>query len=325
MIETPSGGPSFFVYGTGRTQGRRGGVRLLTRPAEPRFEVVVMVLNWDAIRKEYETTGTTLRELAERYGVSLGTVKSRCSREKWAKQPATKVASATAIEVAERVASKGRSRDADEVNWDEIELEYITAPVASFRRLAKERGVSETTLTRRAIEGQWAEKRHQHWSEVIAEARALLKDRAVLANARHFEAAERARAKLEQAIAELETYIVKRRKRTSTKTVEVDEAGKRTGAFTLTEHEDEKIETDQGPVDRKALRDLAAALRDLQAVQRLALGLSTERVEGQVTQRHEYDCTITLKDLMESRRTGRPVAELLGARVQPGRIELDPG
>lgn len=301
------------------------GFYLLTRPDEPRLEVVVMALNWDAIRKEYETTGATLRELAERYGVSLGTVKSRCSREKWAKQPATKVASATAIEVAERVASGGRSEGSDGVNWEIVKLEYVTADVASYRRLAEKFRVPLKTIAFHGTNEGWPELRRRYWDEVVSEARALLKDRAVLANARHFEAAERARAKLEQAIAELETYIVKRRKRTLTKALEVDEAGKRTGAFTLTEREDEKIETDQGPVDRKALRDLAAALRDLQAVQRLALGLSTEKVEGQVIQRHEYDCTITLKDLMESRRTGRPVAELLGARVQPGRIELDPG
>jgi len=289
-----------------------------------RFGVVIVALDWAAIRQEYETTAATLRELAERHRVPLGTVKSRASREKWTKSHATKVASATATEVAERVASGRKDARRGGANWEEIELAYITAPVASFRRIAKEKGVPETTLTRRAIEGRWAEKRQQYWREVVAEARELLKDQAVLANARHFEAAERARAKLEQAIAELETYIVKRRQRTSTKTVEVDERGKRTGAFTLTEHEDEKIETDQGPVDRRALRDLAAALRDLQTVQRLALGLSTEKVEGQVTQRHEYDCTITLKDLMESRRAGRPVTELLGARVHPGRIDLDP-
>jgi hypothetical protein len=34
-------------------------------------------VNWGEIRKEYETTNITLKELAEKYGIKLGTLKSR--------------------------------------------------------------------------------------------------------------------------------------------------------------------------------------------------------------------------------------------------------
>lgn len=40
-------------------------------------------MNWEDIRKEYETTNITLKALAEKYGLKLGTLKSRKSREGW--------------------------------------------------------------------------------------------------------------------------------------------------------------------------------------------------------------------------------------------------
>lgn len=43
-------------------------------------------LNWDNIRNEFETTPATLKELAEKYDVSQGTVRSRKCREKWEKK-----------------------------------------------------------------------------------------------------------------------------------------------------------------------------------------------------------------------------------------------
>ncbi|MGN7283490.1 hypothetical protein ACTHP3_00895 [Shouchella rhizosphaerae] len=38
-------------------------------------------MNWADIRKEYETTSITFKNLAEKHGVKLGTLKSRKSRE----------------------------------------------------------------------------------------------------------------------------------------------------------------------------------------------------------------------------------------------------
>lgn len=40
-------------------------------------------MNWDAIRKEYETSDITLKALAEKHEIKLGTLKSRKSREGW--------------------------------------------------------------------------------------------------------------------------------------------------------------------------------------------------------------------------------------------------
>ncbi|NRD80296.1 hypothetical protein HPT25_23525 [Bacillus sp. BRMEA1] len=42
-------------------------------------------MNWDEIRKEYESSDITLNALAEKYDVKIGTLKSRKSREGWSR------------------------------------------------------------------------------------------------------------------------------------------------------------------------------------------------------------------------------------------------
>ena len=54
--------------------------------------------NWEGIKKEFETTDISLKALADKHGVKLGTLKSRRSREKW-ERDAT---------VARKDASKGK-------------------------------------------------------------------------------------------------------------------------------------------------------------------------------------------------------------------------
>lgn len=50
---------------------------------------------WEEIKKEWESTNTTLAALAEKYDVKLGTLKSRKSREGWSRDPTKKVATKT--------------------------------------------------------------------------------------------------------------------------------------------------------------------------------------------------------------------------------------
>jgi phage terminase small subunit len=47
-------------------------------------------MNWDAIRIEYETTDITLKALAEKHNVKLGTLKSRKSRDGWSRDATQK-------------------------------------------------------------------------------------------------------------------------------------------------------------------------------------------------------------------------------------------
>lgn len=47
-------------------------------------------MNWNEIRKEFETSKITLKALAEKHDVKIGTLKSRKSREGWSRDPTKK-------------------------------------------------------------------------------------------------------------------------------------------------------------------------------------------------------------------------------------------
>lgn len=47
-------------------------------------------MNWNEIKEDYESSTLTLKALAEKHNVKLGTLKSRKSREKWTRDPTKK-------------------------------------------------------------------------------------------------------------------------------------------------------------------------------------------------------------------------------------------
>jgi phage terminase small subunit len=80
------------------------------------------VVNWDEIKKEYETSKVTLAALAEKYQIKLGTLKSRKSREGWSRGSPKKDATKR-----KKVATFEPVIDNDELNDNQKRfcLEYI--------------------------------------------------------------------------------------------------------------------------------------------------------------------------------------------------------
>lgn len=66
-------------------------------------------MNWDEVRKEYETSKITLAALAEKHGIKLGTLKSRKSREGWSRGSPKK--DATKMKKVATLAEKGATRN----------------------------------------------------------------------------------------------------------------------------------------------------------------------------------------------------------------------
>lgn len=73
---------------------------------------------WDEVRKAWETSNKTYKELAEEYGLNPSTIKSRKSREKWQRPNAT---NATATS---KVATKAKPKTNRKPVAPELEEEY---------------------------------------------------------------------------------------------------------------------------------------------------------------------------------------------------------
>lgn len=77
-------------------------------------------MNWDEIRTEFEASRITLKALAEKYDVKIGTLKSRKSREGWSRDPTKKDATKTGKDATpkKKVAIKTEDVSENEISLD---------------------------------------------------------------------------------------------------------------------------------------------------------------------------------------------------------------
>ncbi|SES02841.1 Terminase small subunit [Salipaludibacillus aurantiacus] len=104
-------------------------------------------MDWQKIKKEYETSDITLKALAEKHGVKLGTLKSRKSREKWTRGATKKDAT-------------NRIRDATEKKEVATQKEYkVDAPeLTEKQQRFVEQYVIDLNATQAAIRAGYSER-----------------------------------------------------------------------------------------------------------------------------------------------------------------------
>lgn len=135
-------------------------------------------MNWEAIRKEFEESDITMKDLAEKHGIKPGTLRSRKNREKWEKRNAAK-------NVATRNATKRKNvatqkaieqiNDNSELNDQQklfclyysqnhnatksyqmaYDVEYKTAHANSYRLMAKDGIRAEIKRIKQARINDW--------------------------------------------------------------------------------------------------------------------------------------------------------------------------
>lgn|GEM_PF-4178012 len=246
-------------------------------------------VDWKKVREEFENTPALLKELAEKYNISPGTVRSRKCREKWEKkaqgEPSRKAATslkkkgATQRGKQQKKATQRKKKDAAlrktktvkdiaitkpsrGPNWDLIRLEYIQDKSTSYRSLAEKYNVSDTTLTRRAGKEDWPAQRQQYWADLTSRAEEYLKDQGALATARQFQIAAKAMELLERQLFEA-TLAVKKNTRSKIAR-RVDSRGN------VIEEKSISLNTPRvinlGVVDGLKVKRVTGALRDLKFV-----------------------------------------------------------
>ena len=90
-------------------------------------------MNWEEVRKEYEETDITMKDLAEKFEVKPSTLRSRKNREKWQRNATNNVATKNATQH-KSVATQKVTQKTQEVlsesnlkDWEEVFcLEYLT-------------------------------------------------------------------------------------------------------------------------------------------------------------------------------------------------------
>jgi len=118
-------------------------------------------MDWKVIREEYEQSNITLKELAAKYGVSEGTMRSRKNREKWQRN-ATDNAT-------QRATKKENVATSKEISWVDIENEYVTdvrKKPCTLKGLANKYSIPFKTIMDFSTKNKWKEKRKKHHGNI---------------------------------------------------------------------------------------------------------------------------------------------------------------
>lgn len=194
-----------------------------------------MDVNWNDIRHDWES-GLSFNELSEKYGIAVGTIKSRRSREKWSRkkksglQPSSKEVATPPHEVA--TSDDENSRKLHVVykyDWDELERKFITGNTSNLRKFSEQHKVNYETLRKESSARKWKYKRAQYKNNLRTKAIEKTKEKAsekiaqvAVKNAEtlveiasernetHLELSERLQLAMEEAVGELRKYAVKK-------------------------------------------------------------------------------------------------------------------
>lgn len=150
-------------------------------------------------------------------------------------------------------------------DWKQLEKEYILSEYKSVKEFLRSKDIKSTGNTNKQTKG-WAEKKaikEQQKSNKIVEKvieKEIEKEAQQIADLKSI--ANDLALNIIKANSQLETYIIKKKKKT--KTVKYDYKVGKPQEETTTENEE--IETMDGIVDRQGLKMLASALKDLNEI-----------------------------------------------------------
>ena len=150
-------------------------------------------------------------------------------------------------------------------DWKQLEKEYILSNYKSVSDFLKEKGINNNSYARNNTKG-WKEKKRQNTDKKVTKTiekvteKEAEKEATQIVNMKSI--ANDLLLNIKKANSQLETYIVKNKKKT--KKVKYDYKVSKPNEEEITENEE--IETMNGMIDRQGLKMLASALRDLNEI-----------------------------------------------------------
>lgn len=221
--------------------------------------------------------GLKLIEIANQLGIAEGTVRSWKNRYKWDDGGN---ATLQKKEKKERNVAKKIATQTNDASWVEIEHEYVTdisRKPRSLEDLARKYSIPIQTIKDQSATGKWSDKRAEYKlktnQKLIEKSSDADADRIV----RLLSIADKAAEKAEQALGELEQYVVRDKKKV--KTVEYKDntaIGKPTKEII---DETERINIASGPIDRLGLSQVTGALKNLKEIYMIPAALEKQSAE----------------------------------------------
>ena len=221
--------------------------------------------------------GLKLIEIANQLGIAEGTVRSWKNRYKGDDGGN---ATLQKKEKKERNVAKKIATQTNDASWVEIEHEYVTdisRKPCSLEDLARKYSIPIQTIKDQSATGKWSDKRAEYKlktnQKLIEKSSDADADRIV----RLLSIADKAAEKAEQALGELEQYVVRDKKKV--KTVEYKDntaIGKPTKEII---DETERINIASGPIDRLGLSQVTGALKNLKEIYMIPAALEKQSAE----------------------------------------------
>lgn len=179
-----------------------------------------------------------------------------------------------------------KSERSESVSWVEIENEYVTdisRKPCTLEKLAGKYQIAIGTIEKYSMEHSWSEKRKNYKESIKQKAIEKASEEDADRIARLLSITDKAIEKAEQALDELEQYVVKDKKKV--KTVEYNDEtaiGKPTKEVI---DETEHINVVNGPVDRMGLSQVSNALKSIKEIYMLPTTLEAQKHSQEVDKR----------------------------------------
>ena len=196
------------------------------------------------------------------------------------------------------------SERSESVSWVEIEHEYVTdisRKPCSLEDLAKKHNTSVGAVEKYSMEHKWSEKRKNYKESIKQKALEKSSDADADRIARLLAIADKAAEKAEQALDELEQYVVKDKKKV--RTVEYKDStaiGKPTREVI---DETEHINIANGPVDRLGLSQVTAALKNIKELYALPVEMEDKKYKAEFDKKRAEVKDDTADQILQNMKT----------------------
>lgn len=258
--------------------------------------------------KAYEMykQGMKLVDIAAELNVPPGTVRRWKSTHNWDSERSECV-------------RKKKSERSELVSWVNIEHEYVTdirKKPCSLEKLADKYSVSVKSVQQHCQDEEWVRKRLEYRKSIGQKALEKSSDKDAERIVRLLKMADIATDKAEQALGELEQYVVRDKKKVRTVEYKDNMAiGKPTKEVV---DETETVRTEKGPVDRMGLSQVTRALKNIKELYALPVEMDRNKYQAEYERKRAEVKDNAGEEILQNMQT---IADILKNPVANRRIE----